>query len=246
MIKIVGSYISPYVRKVLVCLDLKGIEYEIDPIIPFYGNDEFSKVSPVRRIPVLVDGELAIPDSTIICEYLEEKYPQKPLYPKSSAANARARWYEEYADSRMGEVFIWRYFNELVIRPFVWGEETDKAALAKTVSIDIPEILDYLEALLPESGFIFDELSIADISIASFFKNVFFARYAIDKARWKNVYRFVHEMHSLPSFNKLAKFEEISVKTPMLKHREALLEAGAPVANETYFGQKARRGILST
>ena len=33
--RIIGSYLSPYVRKVLVCLDLKGISYEIDPIVPF-------------------------------------------------------------------------------------------------------------------------------------------------------------------------------------------------------------------
>ena len=37
-VRIVGSYLSPYVRKVLVVLDLKGIPYEIDPIIPFIGR----------------------------------------------------------------------------------------------------------------------------------------------------------------------------------------------------------------
>ena len=40
----------------LVCLDLKGVPYEIDPIVPFLGDDRFSKLSPVRRIPVLIDG----------------------------------------------------------------------------------------------------------------------------------------------------------------------------------------------
>ena len=39
---IVGSYLSPYVRKVLACLEIKGIAYEVDPIVPFYGNDELS------------------------------------------------------------------------------------------------------------------------------------------------------------------------------------------------------------
>ena len=42
--KIIGSYLSPYVRKVLVCLDIKGVAYEIDPIVPFYGNDEFARL----------------------------------------------------------------------------------------------------------------------------------------------------------------------------------------------------------
>ena len=52
-VTIIGSYISPYVRKVLVCLHLKGIAYEIDPIVPFFGDERFSRLSPLRRIPVL-------------------------------------------------------------------------------------------------------------------------------------------------------------------------------------------------
>ena len=45
--KIIGSYVSPYVRKVLVCMELKGLEYEVDPITPFFGNDEFRRLSPL-------------------------------------------------------------------------------------------------------------------------------------------------------------------------------------------------------
>jgi len=41
MVRIIGSYISPYVRKVLVVLDVKGLSYEIDPIIPFWGTIGF-------------------------------------------------------------------------------------------------------------------------------------------------------------------------------------------------------------
>ena len=41
--RIVGNYLSPYVRKVLVCLDLKGVAYQVDPIVPFMGNDRFSE-----------------------------------------------------------------------------------------------------------------------------------------------------------------------------------------------------------
>ena len=54
-LRIVGNYISPFVRKVLVCLELKGLDYEIDPIAPFVGNDQFSRLSPLRRVPVLID-----------------------------------------------------------------------------------------------------------------------------------------------------------------------------------------------
>jgi len=107
-VTIVGSYLSPYVRKVLVCLDAKGLDYRIDPIVPFFGNDAFSELSPVRRIPVLIDDRVTLCDSSVICEYLEDRYPGPPLRPSTPEARARARWLEEYADTRMGEVFIWR------------------------------------------------------------------------------------------------------------------------------------------
>ena len=55
---VIGSYLSPYVRKVLVCLDIEGhAPTRIDPIVPFYGNDEFARLSPLRRVPVLIDGD---------------------------------------------------------------------------------------------------------------------------------------------------------------------------------------------
>jgi len=49
MTRIIGSYLSTYVRKVLVCLELKEIPYDIDPIVSFCGNDEFSVIRPIRR-----------------------------------------------------------------------------------------------------------------------------------------------------------------------------------------------------
>lgn len=60
-VTIIGSYISPYVRKVFAALHLKRVAYEIDPIVPFFGGEEFTRISPLRRIPVLIDGELARP-----------------------------------------------------------------------------------------------------------------------------------------------------------------------------------------
>ena len=139
---IVGSYLSPYVRKVLVCLEVKGIAYEIDHMVPFFGDDRFSKLSPLRRIPVLVDGDLVLTDSSVICQYLEDKQPEPGLFPRDIADRARARWLEEFADTRMGDVFIWRLFNQVTIRPFVWGEETDHALVAKTLAEDVPAVLD--------------------------------------------------------------------------------------------------------
>ncbi|MGH8355096.1 MAG: glutathione S-transferase family protein, partial [Pseudomonas sp.] len=134
---IVGSYLSPYVRKVLVLLEIKGVPYRIDPIVPFFGNEQFTRLSPLRQVPVLLDGELVLNDSSVICQYLEERYPEPRLYPQDIAARAQARWLEEYADSRMGQVIIWQLFNQLVIGRAVWGREPDQALLQNTYQHDL-------------------------------------------------------------------------------------------------------------
>ena len=67
----------------------------------------------MRRIPVLIDDSTTLADSSVICEYLDERYPQPALLPKGARFRARARWLEEFADTRMGEVFVWHLFNQL-------------------------------------------------------------------------------------------------------------------------------------
>ena len=130
MITIIGNHGSPYVRKVLAALNLKGLVYEIDPIVPFYGGDRFSEISPLRRITVLIDDDLAIHDSTVICEYLDERYTGPALLPAEPSDRARARGLEEFADSRMGDVIVWKLFYQAVIGRAVFGREMDKALLS--------------------------------------------------------------------------------------------------------------------
>jgi glutathione S-transferase len=243
-VQVIGSYLSPYVRKVLVFLDVKGVPYEIDPIIPFMGDERFSKLSPVRRIPVLLDDHVTLADSTVICQYLEERHPVPALYPADITERAQARWLEEFADSRMGEVFIWRLFNQVAINPFVWGEQTDNEVLEKTLSVEIPDVLDYLEAQVPREGFLFGGLSIADISIACFFRNAAFARFRVDGARWPLTASFVERVLALESFEKLKPFEERLMRTPIPKHRSVLAEMGAPLSSETYGTTAPRRGVM--
>jgi glutathione S-transferase len=245
-VRIVGSYLSPYVRKVLVCLDLKGVPYEIDPIVPFLGDERFSRLSPLRRVPVLTDGALSLADSSVICQYLEDRHPEPALTPRDVADRARARWLEEYADTRMGEVFVWRLFNEVAIKPAVWGEPTDAAVVARTLAEDVPAVLDYLEAQLPAEGFAFGALSIADVAIACFFRNATFARFAVDAARWPRTARFVARVLELPAFARLRPFEERLIRTPVARHRAVLAEMGAPLSAETFAGETPRRGVMRT
>jgi glutathione S-transferase len=243
-VQIIGAYLSPYVRKVLVCLEVKGIEYEIDPLTPFMGDDRFSALSPVRRVPVLIDDAVTLADSSVICQYLEDRYPTPRLYPVDIFDRARARWFEEYADTRMGEVFIWHLFNQLVIRRFVWGEPTDQVVVDRAKNEEIPGILDYLEAQVPPTGCMFGDLSIADISIATFFRNAAYSRYAVDAGRWPNAAAYVERVLAMEPFAKLKIFEDLSSRTPIDRQRAVLRDAGAPISAETYATAQPRRGVL--
>ena len=244
-LRIVGSPLSPYVRKVLVCLELKGLAWEIDPIVPFFGDDRFTALSPLRRIPVLIDGELALSDSSVICQYLEDRQPEPALYPADVADRARARWLEEYADTRMGDVFIWRLFNQVAIRPAVFGEKGDPELVAKTLAEDVPAVLDYLESLAPRDGFLFGPaLGIADISFAAFFRNAAFARFAIDAARWPKSAAFVARALATPPFAKLAALEDRMIRTPIPAQRKLLGELGVALTPETYGTDRPRRGVM--
>ena len=115
-VKIIGGPASPYVRKVLAALRIKGIDFTIDPIVPFFGDDSFSALSPLRRIPVYIDDYVTLCDSSVILQYLEDRWPAKSLYPADIALRAKARWLEEYADTRVGDVFIWKLFRRGVGR----------------------------------------------------------------------------------------------------------------------------------
>jgi glutathione S-transferase len=242
--RIVGNYLSPYVRKVLVALDWKGVPYEIDPIVPFFGDQRFSRASPIRRVPVLIDDRVTLPDSSVICQYLEERYPEPAFYPRDVGDRARARWLEEYADSRLGEVLVWGLFYQVAINPFVWGTPTDPEVVERLRGQDIPQVLDYLETEAPAGGFRFGALSIADVAIACFFRNAAFARYQIDAARWPRTAGWVERTLALPQFERLSPFEQKSARTPIPQQREALAAIGAPVSAESWGTATPRRGMM--
>ncbi|HEY9130799.1 MAG TPA: glutathione S-transferase family protein [Dyella sp.] len=240
---IVGNYISPYVRKVLVCLELKGLDYRIDPITPFVGDDRFSACSPLRRVPVLFDGDLVLNDSSVICQYLEDKYPTPPLYPNDIAHRAKARWIEEYCDTHLANVLIWHLFYQKAIKRHVFHEQSDDAVVMRAHEVEIPAALDYLETQMPADGFMFGALSIADISVATYFRTASFVRYTIDPERWPRVAAFVARVLALEPFQRLARYEDAMLRLPIGEQRELLAGMGAPLTEESYASGVARHGV---
>lgn len=91
MLKLSGFHVSNYHNKVRLALLEKGIAFEEDANCRPSQKDEWLARSPMGKVPVIeVDGT-ALAESQAICEYLEDAYPQVPLYPKDPLARAKVR-----------------------------------------------------------------------------------------------------------------------------------------------------------
>jgi glutathione S-transferase len=240
---IIGNHVSPYARKVLIALDIKDVDYEVDPIVPFYGTDEFTRVSPLRRIPVLIDGDLVLNDSTVICEYLDEAYPEPPLMPRSPADRAHARWMEEYADSRLGDLIIWRLFYAKIVGPRIFKSVPDEAAIARVTEVELPAALDWIEARAPGKDFLFGHLCTADISYAAFFRNALLAGWTIDPARWPKTASWMARVEATPAFALSIRYEQAIIGARSHERADAMRAAGARVSAISY-GDTTPKGSI--
>ena len=94
---------SPYAQKIKIALREKGVAFEVElPATLGTGrtDDPFGATNPRAEVPVLVDGETSIFDSTVIMEYIEERWPDPPLLPRAPEARAAARITEDVCDTQ--------------------------------------------------------------------------------------------------------------------------------------------------
>lgn len=91
---------SPFSRKVWICLIEKGLAVEPVVVDLAARSPEFVAVSPIGKVPVLVDEDgTVVVDSTVICEYLEDRYPQPSLAAPTWQGRLAVRQLDEYGDS---------------------------------------------------------------------------------------------------------------------------------------------------
>jgi len=102
--KLYSAKLTLFGRKVEIALHEKGIAFERIQV-PFSQTEGYAPrdpfvqaVNPRGQIPVLVDGDLTLFDSTVILEYLEDAYPTPPLYPRGAADRARCRLLDLWGD----------------------------------------------------------------------------------------------------------------------------------------------------
>ena len=115
MIKLYEHPLSPYAQKVKIALYEKNVAFEAAVPNLFGADPGFEAASPRREVPCLVEDGLDVFDSTIILEYIEDRWPTPPLLPTAPAERARVRMIEELCDTYY-EAINWalaeiRYFR---------------------------------------------------------------------------------------------------------------------------------------
>jgi glutathione S-transferase len=96
--------LSLFARKVEIALAEKGLAFD-RVMVPFTQTRGYAPkhpdvlaANPKAQVPILIDGDLTLYDSTVIIDYLEDAYPHPPLFPQAAAARARCRLIELEAD----------------------------------------------------------------------------------------------------------------------------------------------------
>jgi glutathione S-transferase len=96
--------LSPFAQKVKLALREKDIPFERRNGLTGHGVDEVQGLSRRGEIPLLLDGKEVITDSTIIVDYIEDKWPEPPLLPTDPAQRAKSRSLEELCDTEIESI----------------------------------------------------------------------------------------------------------------------------------------------
>ena len=108
--------LSPFAQKNKIALREKGIAFDLvtpDGMGAGGGGGAWAQANPRLEVPTLVDGDVSVFDSTIIQDYIEERWPTPPLLPVGAAARARVRMIEEVMDTQY-EAATWGMMEMLV------------------------------------------------------------------------------------------------------------------------------------
>jgi len=188
-------------RRVRLCLAEKSLKFEsriVDVAKMEHHTPEYLALNPNGVIPLLVlpDGR-SLYESSTICEYLDETYPDPPLRPADSYRRAEMRNWVRHVDERIGNLIVFNWKHSIQKTASQWSDDELKERLAKIPSRDRQEawlrvarrpftreeedearrklvlLLDKMEASLKQHAWLVGEsYSLADIGVVPFVKRI--------------------------------------------------------------------------
>ena len=208
---IYGSTMSPYVRKTVVFATEKGLDFELVMAGGQGGPPEFKEASPFGKMPGFKDGDFLISDSTAIITYLDAIKPEPNLIPTDPKTRARTIWYEEFGDTIVAGCGGKIFFNRIV-SPKFFGKPGDLAAADEAQRTEFPKLIDYLERVLPASGYLVeDRFTLADIAVVSPLVTMGHAACTVDDGSHPKSAAYVARISERPAFAKLIAQEKAAL-----------------------------------
>jgi len=189
----------PYSQKVRVVLAEKELECELSVVDLHAGQQksaEFLKLNPYGRVPVLVDEDVVVYDSTIINEYLDDEYPEPPLMSEDSAMRARVRMLEDYCDTSFVP-------HTMVILAELHKAEAERdAEVLQRYRNEILRVLARLERHLEGHEFLTGPFSLADVAFVP--RILVLQQLGVDiDPRLQNVPAWIDRLRERPSVRSL-------------------------------------------
>ena len=202
MIKIYGYRLSPFVERIYQLVTAKGIEDKFEfCAIPDddLRSATYLALNPLAKMPVMEDGDLCMPESTIICEYIDAKFPQNPMLPDSLEEITAVKMI-----NRMLDLYI--FLNMFEASAIAGGDKPDKDLIAKKMA-QLNAGLDIVERFIDKENGQFlvgDKWSMADCSMVSadFFFSRILERMGVD---------------AYANRPKLKAWHDVQIDTPKLK-----------------------------
>jgi glutathione S-transferase len=166
---------SPFAYKVRVALYEKGVEFEKRALRTAAEREELRRRNPRDEVPALQDGEAVIYDSTVICEYLEDRYPSPRLLPVDPVERARCRALELVSDTQLDACL----FVMGLVKPSRDLQSRVPDALSQAGVTLAKHHANLERELAGGDYFVGGELSLADIAIYPHLRSAVFLGYPV-------------------------------------------------------------------
>jgi len=199
MAKLYHVPLSPFSRKVRLSLAEKKIECELIEERYWEKDPDFLRRNPAGKVPVLKIDGMTMAESAAICEYLEDRYPDPCLMPKSPEARYEVRrlisWFDDKFHSEVTSKLVYERVNKKVMG-LGFPDSTNVKAGAKAIKYH----LDYMTWLLDRRRWLAgDAMTLADFAAAAHFSALDYIS-DVDWTRSETVKDWYAKIKSRPAF----------------------------------------------
>ena len=202
MFRFFHAPLSPFCRKVRLVLSEKKLEFELIEEKYWEKREDFLALNPFGQVPVLQNSEITLAESSAICEYLNEKFPDPELLPNNIEERAEVRRLVSWFDDKFNREVTQKLVYERITKKII-GEGFPEAKNVKVGMQNIRFHKDYMSSLLEYRQWLAgNEMTLADFTAAAHFSVLDYSR-DVDWDRSNLVKDWYAKIKSRPAFRSL-------------------------------------------